>query len=99
MARPHHGVRHTTYPLPGRNTLEDTSETLADLRGFLEPRIEATARVASILISSAGKRARRSLSPVPPRGSSTPRARATAGSAMQLRPRFLLQSAGGRMGR
>jgi hypothetical protein len=53
MARPHHGVRLSRPPLPGRNTLEDTTETLADLRGFLEPRIEATARVASILISSA----------------------------------------------
>jgi len=33
------GVRLSTHTLPGRNTLEDT---LASMRGFLEPRIEAT---------------------------------------------------------
>jgi hypothetical protein len=37
-----------THPLPGRTTLEDTR---SGLPGFLEPWIEATSRVASILIS------------------------------------------------
>jgi hypothetical protein len=50
MAMPHHGVRRTIPTLRERHTLEDP---LAAMRGFLEPRIEATARVASILISSA----------------------------------------------
>ncbi len=48
MAMPHHSVRLSLHPLPGRNTLEDM---LSGMRGFLEPRIEATTRVASILIS------------------------------------------------
>jgi len=39
MAMPHHRVRLSIHSLPGRNTLEDTP---AGLRGFLEPRIEAT---------------------------------------------------------
>jgi hypothetical protein len=43
-------VRRTPLTLSGHNTLEDT---LHGLRGFLEHRIEATARVASILISYA----------------------------------------------
>jgi hypothetical protein len=42
-------LRRMTHPLPGRTTLEDTR---SGLPGFLEPWIEATSRVASILISS-----------------------------------------------
>src|SRR5262249_1399741 len=72
MARPHHGARRTIYPLPGRNTLDDPSATRAGLRGFLETRREATARVASILISSAGILARPEAPPVPDRQSRTP---------------------------
>src|SRR5262249_7963890 len=46
MAMSHHGMRRTISTRRERNTLQ---EPLAALRGFLEPRIEATARVASIL--------------------------------------------------
>jgi hypothetical protein len=48
MAMSHHGMRRTISTRRERNTLK---EPLAALRGFLEPRIEATARVASILFS------------------------------------------------
>jgi len=44
----HPGLRHTTHTLPGCAILEDT---LNSRRGFLEHRIEATSRVALILMS------------------------------------------------